>query len=104
MNLNIEWTPVALQSLDEVFEEFGKAQVRKLTKQIYSATRRIAAFPMAGTIDEDCTEEFGVEYRRIVVISEISLLYTIVDDTIFIEYVRNARLDDATVWDRLSAL
>jgi hypothetical protein len=59
---------------------------------------------MAGTIDEDCTEEFGVEYRRIVVISEISLLYTIVDDTIFIEYVRNARLDDATVWDRLSAL
>ena len=34
MNLNIEWTPVALQSLDEVFEytfeEFGKAQVRKL--------------------------------------------------------------------------
>ena len=36
MNLNIEWTPVALQSLDEVyeytFEEFGKAQVRKLTK------------------------------------------------------------------------
>lgn len=61
MNLNIEWTPVALQSLDEVFEytfeEFGKAQVRKLTKQIYSATRRIAA-----------------------------------------------RLDDATVWDRLSAL
>ena len=28
MNLNIEWTPVALQSLDEVFEytfeEFGK--------------------------------------------------------------------------------
>ena len=108
MNLNIEWTPVALQSLDEVyeytFEEFGKAQVRKLTNQIYSATRRIAAFPMAGTIDEDCTEEFGVEYRRIVVISEISLLYTIVDDTIFIEYVRNARLDDATVWDRLSAL
>jgi hypothetical protein len=59
---------------------------------------------MAGTIDEDCTEEFGVEYRRIVVISEISLLYTIVDDTIFIEYVRNARLDDATVWERLSAL
>ena len=40
MNLNIEWTPVALQSLDEVFEytfeEFGKAQVRKLTKQIYA--------------------------------------------------------------------
>lgn len=37
MNLNIEWTPVALQSLDEVyeytFEEFGKAQVRKLTNK-----------------------------------------------------------------------
>ena len=44
----------------------------------------------------------GVEYRHIVVISEISLLYTIVNDTLFIEYVKNARLDDSTVWEKLS--
>lgn len=55
MSLQIAWTPVALQSLSEVFEytfkEFGERQVRK-----------------------------------------------------FIEYVRNARLDDATVWEKLSSL
>ena len=106
MNLRIEWTPVALQSLSDVFEytfeEFGERQVRRLTSQIYRATRRIATFPMSGAIDEACTEEFGVEYRHVVVISEISLLYTVVNDTLYIEYVRNARMDDSTVWDRLN--
>lgn len=106
MNLNIEWTAVALQSLSEVFdytyEEFGERQVRKLISQIYKTTRRIAAFPGIGKIDDLCTEEFGVEYHSIVVISEISLLYTVLGDTIFIEYVRNARQDDETVWEKLS--
>ena len=49
MNLRIEWTHTALQSLEEVFE--------------YTF------------------EEFG--------------------DTLFIEYVRNVRMDDLTVWERL---
>ena len=106
MSLRIEWTPVALQSLSDVFEytfeEFGERQVRRLTSQIYKVTNRISQFPLTGTLDEACTDEFGVEYRRVVVISEISLIYTVVDDTLFIEYVRNARLDDSTVWDRLS--
>ena len=43
-----------------------------------------------------------MEYRQIVVISEISLLYTVLDDTVFIEYVKNARQDDATIWDKLT--
>lgn len=108
MSLTIEWTAIALQSLSEVFdytfEEFGERQVRKLTSQIYKTTRRISAFPNLGKVDELCTEEFGVEYRSVVVISEISLLYTVVGDTLYIEYVRNARLDDATVWDKLTTL
>ena len=107
MNLRIEWTHTALQSLEEVFEytfeEFGERQVRKLTSQIYQVVRRLAAYPLMGAVDEESTEEFGVEYRRIVVISEISLLYTIVGDTLFIEYVRNVRMDDLTVWERLSS-
>lgn len=108
MSLTIEWTAIALQSLSEVFdytfEEFGERQVRKLTSQIYKTTRRISAFPNLGKVDELCTEEFGIEYRSVVVISEISLLYTVVGDTLYIEYVRNARLDDATVWDKLTTL
>lgn len=108
MSLQIAWTPVALQSLSEVFEytfkEFGERQVRKLTSQIYKVVRRIAVYPNIGTLDEECTKEFGIEYRSAIVISEISLMYTVVDDTLFIEYVRNARLDDATVWEKLSSL
>ena len=106
MNLNIEWTAVALQILSEVFdytfEEFGERQVRTLLSQIYKVTNRLAAFPQSGKVDELCTKEFGVEYRSVVVISEISLLYTILDNTIYIEYVRNARQDDATIWDKLT--
>ena len=108
MSLHIAWTPVALQSLSDVFEytfdEFGERQVHRLTSQIYKVVRRIAAYPNLGTLDEECTEEFGVEYRSVKVISEISVMYTVVGDTLFIEYVRNARLDDATVWEKLSGL
>ena len=95
-----------MQSLSEVFdytyEEFGERQVRKLINQISKTTSRIAVFPHIGKVEELYTEEFGVEYRSIVVISEISLIYTILDDTIYIEYVKNARQDDETVWDKLS--
>ena len=108
MSLHIAWTPVALQSLSDVleytFKEFGEHQVRRLTNQIFKVTRRISAYPNLGTLDGECTEEFGVEYRSVKVISEISLMYTIVGETLFIEYVRNARLDDATVWEKLSGL
>ena len=56
MSLRIEWTPVALQSLSDVFEytfeEFGERQVRKLTSQIYKVTNRISQFPLTGTLDD----------------------------------------------------
>ena len=105
MSLHILWTPIALQSLSEVFEytylEFGELQLRKLTSQIYKATRRIANFPQSGRPEVEISEAMGVEYRSTIVISEISLLYTIIDDTLYIEYVKNARQDDATMLAKL---
>ena len=35
-------------------------------------------------------------------INEIKLLYTVVEDTLFIEFVKNTRLDDATMLAKLS--
>ena len=106
MNLHILWTPIALQSLSEVFvytyTEFGERQLRKLTSQIYSATRRISAFPHSGKLETAISEATGVEYRSMVVISEILLLYTVMDDTIYIEYVKNTRQDDSTILKKLS--
>jgi len=44
----------------------------------------------------------GTEYRSILVISEIKLLYTVSEDTLFIEFVKNARMDDATMLEKLN--
>ncbi|MBR6444828.1 MAG: type II toxin-antitoxin system RelE/ParE family toxin [Prevotella sp.] len=106
MNLKIRWTPVALQSLSEVleytFEEFGERQLRKLISQIYAVVRRIEVFPRSGKQEFDLLEATGIEYRSVVVISEIKLLYTVVEDTLFIEFIKNTRLDDATMLAKLS--
>lgn len=96
---------MALQSLSEVFEytfeEFGERQMRRLFNQIISAVRRIAVFPASGILEPKCSEAMGVEYRSILVISQIKILYTVNGNTIFVEYVRNARLADETVLERL---
>ena len=106
MNLQIRWTPVALQSLSEVLEytfgEFGESQLRKLINQIYAVVRRVEVFPFLGKQETELIEATGVEYRSAVVIKEIKLLYTIVDDTIFIEFIKNTRLDDATMLAKLN--
>lgn len=101
MNLQILWTPVALQSLAEVinytYEQFGERQMFKLTSQISEAANRIATFPLSGKYEEELAETTGIEYRNTLVISEIKLLYTISGDTLFVEYVKNTRMDDATM-------
>ena len=106
MNLRIQWTPIALLSLSEVFEytfeEFGERQLRRLQTQISSTARRIATFPGLGKQESDLVRATGTEYRSILVISEIKLLYTVSEDTLFIEFVKNARMDDATMLEKLN--
>lgn len=108
MSLHILWTPIALQSLSDVFEytynEFGERQLRRLTSQIYAATRRIAAYPQLGKREAELTAATGIEYRSTVVISEIKLLYTISQDTLYVEFVKNARMDESTMLERLASL
>jgi plasmid stabilization system protein ParE len=106
MNLRIQWTPIALLSLSEVFEytfeEFGERQLRRLQTQISSTARRIATFPGLGKQESDLVRATDTEYRSILVISEIKLLYTVSEDTLFIEFVKNARMDDATMLEKLN--
>jgi plasmid stabilization system protein ParE len=106
MNLQLQWTPIALQSLSEVlsytYEEFGERQLRKLISQIHTVARRLATFPLLGKREEELTEATGIEYRSAIVISEIKLLYTISEDSLFIEFVKNVRMDDATMLAKLS--
>ena len=106
MNLHIQWTPIALLSLSEVFEytyeEFGERQLHTLKTQISSTARRIATFPGLGKREAGLVEATGIEYRSMLVISEIKLLYTVSEDTLFIEFVKNARMDDATMLEKLN--
>ncbi len=106
MNLHIQWTPIALLSLSEVFEytyeEFGERQLHTLKTQISSTARRIATFPGLGKREAGLVEATGIEYRSMLVISEIKLLYTVSEDTLFIEFVKNARMDDSTMLEKLN--
>ena len=105
MNLQVLWTHIALQSLSEVLEytytEFGERQLRKLATQIYAVCSRLATFPLSGKREIAITKTTGIEYRSILVIKEIKLLYTICDDTLFIEFVKNTRMDDSTMLAKL---
>ena len=106
MNLQILWTHIALQSLSEVFEytyeEFGERQLRKLSSMIQSTTNRLATFPQSGKYEEEIAKETGIEYHSAIVIPEIKLLYTINGDTLIIEFVKNTRMDDATMLAKLN--
>ena len=105
MNLQVLWTPIALQSLSEVFEythkEFGERQLRKLASQIYAVCNRLATFPLSGKRETALIEATGIEYRSFIVIKEIKLLYTIWSDTLFIEFVKYTRMDDSTMLAKL---
>ena len=101
MNLPVLWTQVALQSLSEVldytFDTFGGQQLLKLSGQIDETVARISEFPLAGRIEEWLSAETGVEYHSLAVIREIKLIYSISDEAIYIEYVKNNRQDDASI-------
>ena len=101
MNLPIKWTPLALQSLSDVFEYtcdiFGEQQLHKLRGKVSDATRLLSLFPLAGKKEIELSEDLKTDYRSIVVIKEIKLIYTVTYDEVFIEYVMNTRQSEATV-------
>lgn len=101
MNLPIKWTPLALQSLSDVFEYtfniFGGSQLLKLRGQISDATRLLSLFPLAGKKEIELSEKLKTDYRSIVVIKEIKLIYTTTSDGVFIEYVMNTRQSETTI-------
>lgn len=105
MNLHIQWTHIALQSLSNVlgytFEEFGEQQLHQLSHKIMTTVNRLSTFPQLGKTEDYLTEVTGIEYRSVVVIKEIKLIYTVNEDSIYIEYVKNNRQDDSKLLEKL---
>jgi plasmid stabilization system protein ParE len=104
MNLEIRWSAPALLSLAEVLEytivEHGERQAMKMRKQIMSAVKRITLTPKAAPI-EPISEKVGFELRGLLVIKKIKVIYSVSDEAINIEYIKNTYLSDKTMLERM---
>jgi plasmid stabilization system protein ParE len=104
MNLETRWSAPALQSLAEVLqytlEEHGEGQYNKLRRQVMDAVRRIAQSPFSAVV-EPISEKVGFELRGYKVIPRIKIIYSIIDNTVYIEYIKNTWLSEKTMLERM---
>ncbi len=104
MSLEIRWSEPALQSLAEVLqytlEEHGEGQYNKMRKQVMDAVRSIAQSPFVAAVDP-VSEKVGFELRGYKVIPKIKIFYSIVDDIVYIEYIKNTWLSEKTMLERM---
>ena len=104
MNLETRWSALALQSLAEVLQytldEHGEGQYNKLRRQVMDAVRRIAQSPFSAVV-EPISEKVGFELRGYKVIPRIKIIYSIIDNTVYIEYIKNTWLSEKTMLERM---
>jgi plasmid stabilization system protein ParE len=104
MSLEIRWSKPALLSLAEVLDytlaEFGELQYHKLRKQIKEAVGKISASPYVAAI-EPYSDKVGVELRGYLLIPRIKIIYSVVDNVLYVEYIKNTWLSEATMLERM---
>lgn len=104
MSLEIRWSEVALQSLSEVLEytvlRHGVRQGRKMRRQVMDAIRQISLSPFMAAV-EPYSDKVGAEMRGYVVIPRIKVIYSVVDNVVYIEYVKNTFLSERTMLRRM---
>ena len=104
MSLETRWSEPALLSLAEVLqytlEEHGEGQYNKMRRQVMDAVSRIGQSPFSAAIDP-ISEKVGFELRGYKVIPQIKIFYSIIDDIVYIEYIKNTWLSDKTMLERM---
>ena len=104
MSLETRWSELALLSLAEVLEytleEHGERQYNKLRKQVMDAVRKLSVSPFMAAI-EPYSDRVGVELRGYLVIPKIKIIYSIVSNTLYIEYIKNTWLSEKTMLERM---
>lgn len=104
MNLETRWSEPALLSLAEVlqytYEEYGERQYYKLRKQVMDAVRLLGAMPLMGAV-EPYSDAVGVELRGYLVIPKIKIIYSVSNDVLYVEYVKNTYLSEQTMLERM---
>ena len=93
-----------MQSLAEVLQytldEHGEGQYNKLRRQVMDAVRRIAQSPFSAVV-EPISEKVGFELRGYKVIPRIKIIYSIIDNTVYIEYIKNTWLSEKNMLERM---
>ena len=104
MSLETRWSEPALLSLAEVLqytlEEHGEGQYNKMRRQVMDAVRKIAQSPLSAAVDP-ISEKVGFELRSYKVIPRIKIIYSVVDDVVYIEYIKNTWLSEETILRRM---
>lgn len=87
-------------SLSEVLQytivEHGERQALKLRRHVMDAVRRISVSPYVAKV-EPYSDKVGVELRGYVVIPRIKIIYSVVDNVLYIEYIKNTFLSEETM-------
>ncbi|MBQ7141837.1 MAG: type II toxin-antitoxin system RelE/ParE family toxin [Bacteroidaceae bacterium] len=104
MSLKTRWSRPALLSLADVLdytlEEHGVRQYKKMRKQVMDAVRQLSVSPFMAAV-EPYSDKVGVELRGYVVIPHIKIIYSVVDDILYIEYIKNTYLSEQTMLERM---
>lgn len=86
--------------LQYTLEEHGEGQYNKIRRQVMDAARKIARSPFSAAV-EPISEKVGFELRGYKIIPKIKIIYSIVDDVIYIEYIKNTWLSEETMLKRM---
>ena len=103
MAYKIEWLDKARQSLDAemeyVYSEFGRHTLSKVYDELNERVLQLLMFPRLGVRSEDL-DYHGYEMRMLHV-KKVSVIYTIIDNTVLILYVWNNQQDPGRLAETL---
>jgi addiction module RelE/StbE family toxin len=86
----IEWSPLSAERLtdivDHISEDNPKA-ARKLATRIFASIEMLTKFPKSGRI----VPELGIPKYREILVGNYRIIYSIVEDTIYILTIRHQK-------------
>ena len=91
MSLEIRWTEPAWLSLAEVLD---------YTQLMMDGVRRISRSPHMATV-EPYSVKVGVEMRGYLVIPRIKIIYSVDEEAVNIEYIKNTFMSERTMLTRM---
>lgn len=76
--------------LDYTIEQFGSAIASRTENEIFSTVESIETFPFIGSVIPEISDD-RYTYRRLQVSRQLSVIYRLKDDIIYIMFVWNSR-------------